>query len=394
MQHRVVGVFCVVSEQEHSNNFLNSPPGVALWHVHSLKKSSLTRNERRLDILQSIFSKTDQVTRSFYAPGAEQELDQILTKFKPNLVIFEELWGCCYLPIVQRHKCQIVYDAHNAEASLQRQMITQTQVQTRLRDRLDAFIRVMLTQQVEQRMVQEVNQVWACSQTDTHLLQSLSKKTLSVSVIPNGINISHYESVRSGHHPLPESIIPTPHTLIFTATFGYLPNAVAAQLLIEEIYPQLQALYSDCQLLLVGAAPTQLMQDAARRHSGIIVTGRVPDIRSYLALATVAIVPLLQGSGTRLKILEAFAAGRTVVSTTKGAEGINAQDGVHLLIRDGVDDLVAGVHTLWQEPTTYQQLAEKAYTLVQANYSWEAIQSRIEGSLEPMFPYEYLAPVP
>jgi glycosyltransferase involved in cell wall biosynthesis len=126
------------------------------------------------------------------------------------------------------------------------------------------------------------------------------------------------------------------------------------------------------------------MQAAAKREPSIIVTGSVADVRPYLAAASVMVVPLLQGGGTRLKILEAFAAGCPVVSTAKGAEGIKARDGEHLLIRNEVEELVAGVCQLWSNRSLREKLASSAYELVQAKYSWQAVGRKIELAVQKL----------
>jgi glycosyltransferase involved in cell wall biosynthesis len=176
-----------------------------------------------------------------------------------------------------------------------------------------------------------------------------------------------------------------PFTLFFAATFGYLPNQVAAQLLIEQILPRLQEIYPDCRLILGGKSPTPYMLEAAKQNPGIVVTGLVQDIRPYLSISSVVIVPLLQGGGTRLKILEAFAAGRPVVSTTKGAEGLRVEDGKHLLIKNSIDELVAGVCELWADPDLGQTIAQNAYELVKAEYSWESVGKRVEQGVQELF---------
>ncbi|MGH8002274.1 MAG: glycosyltransferase family 4 protein, partial [Brasilonema sp.] len=134
----------------------------------------------------------------------------------------------------------------------------------------------------------------------------------------------------------------------------------------------------------VGTGPTQFMLEAAQQQPGIIVTGRVPDMRPYLADASVIVVPLLQGGGTRFKILEAFAAGCPVVSTAKGAEGLKVVDGEHLLIRNEVTELVEGVSQIWSEPSLGKRLAGSAYELVKAEYDWERVGCNVEEALQEL----------
>ena len=134
----------------------------------------------------------------------------------------------------------------------------------------------------------------------------------------------------------------------------------------------------------MGGKPTQWMLEAGKRDSGIIVTGKVADVRPYLAAASVMAVPLRQGRGTRLKILEAFAAGCPVVSTTKGAEGLKVKDGEHLLIGDEIETIVEGVCQLWSNPSLGQKVANSAYELVRKEYSCEAVGRRVESVIREL----------
>jgi len=382
MQYGEVGVVYLHGAHEKPTSTPERPPGVATWHWHTVeKRSPIQAIARRLGLLLWYGTRIDPLPDKRYSPAIAKELERILTEFQPDVVIIEELWLCSYLSVLKRYPCQIVFDAHNAETFLYRD-IFRAEKFDRLKAKLDSLWQLLLVEAMERNIVKRATQVWVCSQQDAQLFQSFSSKQVSTAVVPNGVNVSHYSSIRSGQHPLPPDLAPSPHTLIFTATFGYFPNAIAAKLLIEDIFPKLQALYPDSRLLLVGANPAEWMKDAAQANSNIIVTGKVPDIRPYMAASSVVIVPLLQGGGTRLKILEAFAAGRPVVSTAKGAEGIKAQDGVHLLIRDSVDELVEGVQTLWQHPEEGQQLAQSAYELVQETYSWDAIGRQIKPTIE------------
>jgi glycosyltransferase involved in cell wall biosynthesis len=120
---------------------------------------------------------------------------------------------------------------------------------------------------------------------------------------------------------------------------------------------------------------------AAGQDAGINVTGTVDSVLPYLEQPCVVTLPLTLGSGTRLKIIEAFAAGRPVVSTAKGAEGIDAIDGEHLLIREDVDAMADAVIDLWNRPALRQRLCAKAHDLVRTGYSWSVAAQRIAQSL-------------
>jgi glycosyltransferase involved in cell wall biosynthesis len=370
MKYGEVGVF---SAFKWNHNGI-SIPGVSLWqHYNVGKPLSLPEKwQRRLWwVRQKGHSDVDWT----YAIAGAQELDSLLTKFQPQVVIFEELWLYRYLDVVKRHGCQVIFDNHNVEASLAEQKHRHL---TDFKSKLKANIQLAHLKTIERDFIHQANQVWVCSDDDARLLQKLYGASSNIQTIPNAINVSQYDSVRLGECTLPTDIPPAPKTLIFVGLLSYAPNTEAAQLLINQIFPHLQAIYPDCRLLLVGRNPTRFMQQAAKENPGIIVTGAVVDVLPYLAAASIVVVPLLQGGGTRLKLLEAFASCRSVVTTTKGAEGLNVQDGKHLLIRNDIAEIVAGICQLWQDAALRGKLTNAAYKLVQEQYSWEVVGKKVE----------------
>lgn len=377
MKFGPVGVFSA-SDWNPKNTSL---PGVAVWkHCNvAQQRSSWEKLNSRLWWFNS-YRHSDADWS--YANTAAQELDKLLTQFKPDLVIIEEVWLYPYLRIVQNHKCQIILDNHNVEASLWSQ--THRSIKG-LKAKLKAKIQLDHLKTIEKDFSSRVNQVWVCSKEDVSLMHQFYGQVAATHDVPNGINVGHYDCVRSGEISLPLGLEDTRRNILFLGQLSYPPNTVAAELLINHIFPRIRELYPDSRLLLVGRKPTQFMQEAAMHSPEIIVTNAVPDVRPYLAAASLMIVPLLEGGGTRLKIVEAFAAGCPVISTAKGAEGIKAIDGEHLLIRNEVEEIVEGVCQLWSNPALGEKLAHSAYELVQAEYSWEAVGRKVEKLITQMF---------
>lgn len=362
-----------------------NPPGVTLWNNYQIGDIA---NERSLgrkiqDRLWWLQPRRHPWANQLYGDRVIRDLEQVFLKFQPHLVIFEELWLYRYLKRVKRYGCHTIYDAHNVEACLRQEMHKSLQGQE-LKATVESRLLLRQVKSIECDFVRQVDQLWVCSENDANLFQKLYGTGLPIHVVANGVNVTDYESVRLSSSSLLPGLEPNPWTLVFTATFTHQPNRVAVQILIDQIYPQLRNIYPQCRLILVGRSPTPYMKEAAKRNSSIQVTGTVPDIRPYLAAASVVIVPLFEGGGTRLKILEAFAASRPVVSTTKGAEGLSVRDGEHLLIRDTIEGLVAGVCQLWSDPSVGQKLADSAYQLVQSKYSWEAVGRRVEKSIQEL----------
>jgi glycosyltransferase involved in cell wall biosynthesis len=172
-------------------------------------------------------------------------------------------------------------------------------------------------------------------------------------------------------------------TLVFPGIFSYLPNAIAARFLVNEMLPRLaEACEAPCRLQLVGPMPTPEMRAAAARDPRVVVTGPVRDVRPFLAEATVMPVPLFHGGGTRFKVLEAFAAGLPVVSTAKGVEGLSAQDGKHLLIAETAEAFVQGVLAVWRDGALADRLTAGARILAEERFSWDVIGPHVCGAVD------------
>lgn len=308
----------------------------------------------------------------YFTFAHQRKLEQMLEAFRPNLVVFEEPWTHQYLPVVQRYGCKTIYDAHNIESCLSQEVYQAAGSTVRSKD---DWLAIEKLANIERRLIEQCDQTWVCSTEEIPLLRTLTKSEVSPVVIPNGIEVDSYE--------LP-TVKQEPYTVVFTATFMHPPNAVAAEQLITQIFPRLKQRHADCRLWLVGRFPTDLMQQAAARDSNIVVTGAVADVRPYLARASVMVVPLHQGGGTRLKILEAFAAGCPVISTEKGAEGLAYRPDEHILVSNTADEIATAVDRLWTDRTLSHRLTQSARQLVADEYSWQAALPKIKQAVDKL----------
>ena len=188
-----------------------------------------------------------------------------------------------------------------------------------------------------------------------------------VRVLPNGYPMPD--------RPVGRPSVSSPPTVVFQGTLRYSPNADAARYLVEDIGPRLRALVPTIRIRLVGVAPPALA--ALDDPPTVTVTGQVADITDELAHCDIVIIPLRYGSGTRVKILEAFAHRIPVVSTTLGAEGLDVESRIHLLVADGPDELAAACARLIGDDALRRALVEQAHTLYMARYRSSVVQDEI-----------------
>jgi glycosyltransferase involved in cell wall biosynthesis len=190
-----------------------------------------------------------------------------------------------------------------------------------------------------------------------------------VALIPNGVNTEYFSPAHE--RPSEEMFV------VFTALMNYPPNIDAAQWFCRKILPIVRLEHPTLGFKIVGDKPGPAVLSLAKKQ-GVQVTGRVPDIRPYLNESLALVVPLRSGGGTRLKILEAMAMGRPVISTTQGAEGLKVTNGVNILLADTPEDFARHISALISDPQLGKRLGFAGRRLVEENYDWKTCLKRLE----------------
>lgn len=224
----------------------------------------------------------------------------------------------------------------------------------------------------EQAVCRAVRHVVAVSDVDREIFES-RYGVCGVSTVSTGVDLDFFNRPDRTEAKA---------ELVFLGSMDWLPNVDGARFFAEQIYPRIQAQMPECRVALVGRRPDPALQQLARRHTSLIVTGTVDDVRPWLWGAAVSIVPLRIGGGTRLKIFEAMAAETPVVSTAIGAEGLPLENGRHLLIEDDPKAFADACIALIKDDSRRRALASAAWNLIERKYSWEAVTKEFESTLE------------
>jgi len=213
----------------------------------------------------------------------------------------------------------------------------------------------------EPRAAAGVDRVIVMSDHDRALLQTIAAD-VQADVIPNGVDTRALT-------PLP----PTdgPPALVFVGSMNYRPCVDAAIWLVREILPLLRRSHPGLHVWIVGRCP--LPEVLALAGDEVTVTGEVEEVAPYYRRATLAVVPLRAGGGTRLKILEAMALGRAVVSTRVGAEGLRVIDDTHLALADDAPSMARNIASLLDDDQRRSRIERAARALVEAEYDWDRI---------------------
>lgn len=265
----------------------------------------------------------------------------------------------------------VIYDAHNAETLLQRRaFLADLRHLRRWPAAAYSAIQSAKLSRYERRLLLAVEGVTAVSEADARVLGQLAPG-VHLAVVPNGADLTYYDPSLSFPNPYHH---PGPH-LVFTGKMDFRPNIDAALWFAERVLPGLADLHP--HFWIVGRSPHPRL-DALRARPDLTVTGAVDDIRPYIAYADLYVVPLQAGGGTRLKLVEAMAMARPIVSTRLGADGFPVRDGEQMELADSPADFAASCRRLLAYPADAAALANRGRSFVEQNYGWDQIVPRLE----------------
>lgn len=270
------------------------------------------------------------------------------------------------LPMMAHADCipagvPVVYDAHNVEHAL---------LEDRVRLEPGFLRRRFLAGQVarlrrfEASACRRADLVLACSQDDASALSSLAPGTSTI-VIPNGVDLEQ-------NRPAPATgACDDDDCMVFVGQMGWFPNRDGVEWFLDQILPRVLAKRTTARLVLVGKTEGLSIPDNVR--SNVVLAGFVPDIRPCVHAAAVYIVPLRAGSGTRLKVLEAMALGKAIVTTSIGSSGIDLEHGVEAMFADDAEAFAAAILSLIESPERRRALGMAARNRAESDYGWDAI---------------------
>jgi len=211
--------------------------------------------------------------------------------------------------------------------------------------------------------------VSACVTTSTREEEIIKRVvTTPTLTVPNAVDVAYFR---------PSDTVPDPNAIVLTGLMKYRPNVDAAIYFVNEILPKILAVRPNAIFYAVGGEPPEDVTRLAGPN--VVVTGTVPDVRPYVHKASVIVVPLRMGGGTRLKVLEGLSMRKPMVSTSLGCEGIDVEHGRHLLIADDANLFATAVLDVLDKPPLAESLATAGRELVERKYMWESVVQDLEG---------------
>ncbi len=303
--------------------------------------------------------------RLYYRSDAAQRITELVQGAYFDIIQIEDSFMAQYhnaIPPTVRSRTvltliDVVFDKYDRIYCFEKQ----------LSRRLRLWLYSRMMRRWEPRYLERFDRCVAMSSRDRDLLLALNPR-LRIDVVPNGVD-THT------HRPLPPPPGNAVPRLIFVGNMDYRPNVDAAVRLCNRILPLIRDRVGKVEVWIVGTNPRPELR--LLNGNDVHVTGRVGDVQPYYQQSQVCVVPLRAGGGTRLKILEAMALGRPVVSTTIGCEGLDAVEGRHLLIADSDEEFAAKTARLLLDQALWQDLSRCARQLVEQKYDWDILAGQL-----------------
>ena len=318
-----------------------------------------------LDYVLRLPSAAPYAVRKFTDRLVCQEVARRLNDGRVDVAVCDFLSASLNFP--ETLPAPVVLFQHNVETMLWRRMAKTEKNPLR---KLSYSIEARKMSAYETRTLVRFQHVIAVSDHDRDAMLMLSPGC-PITVVPTGVDTEQYQ--------VAPSVSGRPPLVVFTGSMDWEPNIDAMEYFCREIWPAVLAAFPDARFQIVGRNPHARVQRLA--SSSVEVTGTVASVADYLRKATVVIVPLRIGGGTRLKIFEAMAMGKAMVSTSIGAEGLDVTNGRDLLIADDAPAFASSILQLLRDPESRRSYERNAAALA-ARFDWSQIARRFAEVLQ------------
>ncbi len=326
-----------------------------------VKSMRVNTNITPWGILSNLFSSKSYHVSRFYNKKFEEELKDILMNTAFDIIQIEGVFMGVYLPIIRRAShAKVVLRAHNVEHFIWQRLISK---QKSFKN-LYISLQTKRLKKFEIDVLQKVDGVAAISEVDNKELKNLiADKKNKVHTVHFGLKTHRYKSYaeQTGGRAV----------VVYIASFDWLPNLQGIEWFLNKVWPSVVQKYPSAEFHLAGRNMPPKLKN--RKDKGLRIIGEVSDTATFLQQGRLLVLPLLSGSGVRIKLLESLAVGIPVISTTIGAEGVDCKHGEHLLIADKTQDMVNAICLLLDDEGLRQYLGKNSRKLVQQQFDLKFI---------------------
>lgn len=319
---------------------------------------------RLKDAVKSFFQRQAYQISRFYSKSMVSKLTQVLKHDSFDIVHLESIYVMPYIPTIRKYSnAKIVIRLHNIEHQIWERLSDNERKPVH---KLIYGINSRQLRRVEECILKEVNGYMTISEPDFNYFN----KTSSVlgSVIPFGLSMENYE--------LGNDYIPSEEpTLFHLGSMNWSPNVEGIEWFLDEVWPAIHEKHPTLTFIVAGhGIPDKIYQ---RQDPNVIVAGSVPSANEFMLAHDLMVVPLLSGSGIRIKIVEAMALGKVVITTSVGAEGLAVENGKHLFIADTPEEFLNIVDKCITTPDICTIIGENARDFISVHHNNDIITEQI-----------------
>ena len=319
-------------------------------------------------LYQLLATRRPDMAHRLFSQAFNVRLLQMLQADEFDIVQIEGIELARYLPVIRQGspRSKIVFDDHNAETELQRRnFLTDLRQPRRWVAAAYSAEQVRRLRKFERWVCQQADWVTAVSHPDKVHLEQLTNGRTPITVIPNNLDVTQFQLEEA-------NVIPS--DIVFSGKMDYRPNVDAVLWFVDEVWPIVKQERPSTTFTIVGQKPHARLARLTTEPD-ITLTGWVDRVEPYLAGANVFVMPFRIGSGTRLKLIEAMAAGKAMVSTAVGAEGFPVEHNRELLLVDEAAGFATAVLHLLTHPDERQRLGQAAQQFAR-QYDWRVVVPR------------------
>jgi sugar transferase (PEP-CTERM/EpsH1 system associated) len=336
---------------------------------HRVETVKLTRQQPLLNCFKALPTMTPLQAAYCHSPAMQSLIRQVLEEEQFDIVHVEHLRGAHFGTAVAG--VPKVYDSVDCISLLFEKAL---HAAPSLASRLIAWLDLGRTRRYEGRLISQYDKVLVTSPQDKEALLELGGRSHKqdqeekIAVLPNGVDLEYFAFANGNR---------APETLVFSGKMSYHANVAAVSHLAQEVMPLIWARRPGVKLEIVGNSPPQAMC-ALAKDDRVRVTGFVPDLRPYLARATVSVSPMPYSVGIQNKVLEAMATGTPVVASRQACSALTVQDGTHLLVADDPATFAERVLHLLDDIALRREIAMNGRNYVEERHDWRTIAHNLE----------------
>ena len=321
-----------------------------------------------MDYVRCLGAEHPYSMEKYYRPELHRAVTDLFSRKSFDVIVCDFVYPAGVLNWFT--KTPIVLFTHNVEAEVWER---QYKVASNLLWKLIFRREYRGLARAEKRYASLSAHILAVSESNRQFFASCAGGIENVTLVPTGVDTDYF-------HPAPNE--ERGNQLVFTGAMDWAPNHDAMVWFCRDILPRIRSSAPEVETWIVGRNPSSSLRELVAGDDRVHITGRVDDVRPYMNRASLFVLPMRTGSGTRLKVFEAMAAGKAVVSTPTGAEGLPVRDGQNILLASTAEEFASRVVHLLEDTSCRRQLGKSARELAEGGYNWKVAADHLEAALQ------------